>query len=155
MAGSATRPALRNRGGPRLLASALSLALAGCGGGGGFADISFSPAVGSPYLVNLAYDASRRNPYAQMELGMLYETGGRGLPRSLLCAARLYEAAATGPIPHPEAEAKLNQVRGVIDSASGERRPSCDDVAQQTASWLEYRHLWAKPPNEVEQKAAK
>jgi TPR repeat protein len=107
-------------------------ALLGCGLPGEYAGIRYTSHVERRYVVNLAWDASRGNPRAEFELAALYEEGGRGLPRNLLCAARLYEAAATGAHTVPEAAGRLERLRSVLDTTEQAARPRCDDVAERT-----------------------
>lgn len=115
-----------------LLPLCLALVLPGCRETGSYAGIRFVEDAEARYRVNLAWDASRGNPRAQLELGMLYETGGRGLARNPTCAARLYEAAAAGDRGLPEARARLERMSSRIEEAGIEPGGRCEDVAERT-----------------------
>ncbi|HEY0114262.1 MAG TPA: hypothetical protein VGB54_00940 [Allosphingosinicella sp.] len=114
-----------------LLASALGFGLAGCTAVGDYAGVSYATDANPLPLIHLAWDASRGNPRAQLELGMLYESGTGGLPRSLLCAARLYELAALPPNESPEASARLERIRHLVDENVRNTQRRCDDLAQR------------------------
>lgn len=122
----------RPRGPRTFMLVLIVLGASGCLPAGRYAEVSFSYRFSDPYVANLAWDASRRNPRAQVELGQLYEGGGRGLRQSLVCAKRLYEAAASGERGLPEAKAKLAALPVDPHSAADKSRARCDDVAEQT-----------------------
>lgn len=90
-----------------------------------YAGINLGPGMAPPPIQRLAHKAEQGDRQARYQLGVLYE-GGQGLVRNVVCAARLYEAAASGPEGLPEAKARLEEIREAV-----EREPD----PQEAAKW--------------------
>ena len=80
----------------RLLGWAVAgaILLGGCGAPASYPGISFKPGGAAPVLQQLARDARAGDKRAQLELGIRYEEG-RGVPRSVVTAKKLYRLAAS------------------------------------------------------------
>ncbi|HEY0114261.1 MAG TPA: hypothetical protein VGB54_00935 [Allosphingosinicella sp.] len=80
----------------------------------GYAGINFGPGMAPRHLQQLAARAKDGDARAHYALGLLYE-GGQGVVRNLPCSAKLYEIAASGPAGLPEARARLEALRPLVE----------------------------------------
>lgn len=87
-----------------------------------YAGISFAPGAAPRHLQQLASRAQGGDPRAHYQLGLLYE-GGQGFVRNLACSAKLYELAGGGPNGLPEARARLESIRPLVEQEQNQLPP--------------------------------